>query len=378
MIFPLSVAAMLLVPTVAIALLWALVKRLRKKPVQAFLVRAAWVHVFLFLLHLFVVFPGWLGWFGVHGAGTRGDERAYEGPRLAADGTWIPQDSSTLKAEDEARKRGEVPVPSDVIARARAHAVSVPGSELPDGSRVQLNTYRVKAKQDPPRAVVVLVHGLFRSALELEPPARMFRELGCECWLVEQRNHGHSARARASFGPREAKDLVEVVRFVQKQTGRDVVLFGVSLGTVATALALPELDGVSGVVLDAPVSDLLSTARRLMYADRGGQRRRFRIGEPWASLCIASVQLWSGVELASVRPGEALAGLRADLPILLVGGEGDDKVPPESVQQLFDALPMAPGTKELWIVEGARHGDAWLHEPNGYAERLASLLSRCR
>lgn len=372
MIFPLSVAAMLLVPTVAIALLWALVKRLRKKPVQAFLVRAAWVHVFLFLFHLFVVFPGWLGWFGVHSAGTRPDERAYEGPRISSDGTWTPQDSSTLKAELGS------PPPAEVIARARALSVEIEGSPLPDGSRVRIHTYRVKAKQDPPRAVVVLVHGLFRSALELEPPARMFRDLGCECWLVEQRNHGHSARARATFGPGEAQDLVEVVRFVQKETGRDVVLFGVSLGTVATALALPQLDGVTGVVLDAPVSDLLSTARRLMGADRGGQRRRFRIEEPFASLVLSSVQLWSGVDLASVRPKDTLCGLRADLPILLVGGEGDDKVPPESVQQLFDDLPMAPGTKELWLVAGARHGDAWLHEPEGYAERLEALLSRCR
>lgn len=372
MIFPLSVAGMLLLPTVAIALLWALVRRLRKKPVQAFLVRAAVVHVFLFLLHAFVVFPGWLGWFGVHGLGTRGDERAYEGPRIAADGTWILQDSSTLKAEIAA------PPEAAVLAGERALAVAVPGSQLPDGTRVHLNAYRVKAKQDPPRAVVVLVHGLFRSALELEPPARMFRDLGCECWLLEQRNHGHSARAKATFGPQEGADLAEAVRFVQRETGRDVVLFGVSLGTVAASLALPELDRVAGVVLDAPVADLLSTANRLMGADRGNQRRRFRIEEPWASLCIASVQLWSGVELANVRPAEALRGLRADLPILLVGGEGDDKVPPESVQRLFDDLPMAPGTKDLWLVAGARHGDAWLHEPKRYEEKLDALLSRCR
>lgn len=374
MIFPLSVAGLLLLPTVAIALLWTLVRRIRGKPVRSFLVKWMWVHVFLFLLHLFVVFPGWLGWFGVHGLGTRPDERAYEGPRIAEDGTWTPQDSSTLKAEAEAA----APPAEDVVARARATAVSVAGAVLPDGSRVQLNVYRVKAKQDPPRAVVVLVHGLFRSALELEPPARMFRELGCECWLVEQRNHGHSGRATATFGPHEAKDLVEVVRFVQKETDREVVLFGVSLGTVATALALPELDRVAGVVLDAPVSDLLSTARRLMGADRGSQRRRFRVEEPFASLAIASVQLWSGVDLASVKPGEALYGLGADLPILLVGGDGDDKVPPESVQQLHEELPMGPGTKEVWIVAGARHGDAWLHAPEAYAEKLEALLSRCR
>ncbi len=374
MIFPLLVALALCVPTVVIALLTALVLFLRKRPVRAFVQKALWAHLFLLVFHAFVSFPGWLGWFGARSLGTRGDERAYDGPRITATGEWLVQSSTTLRAERT------TPADEAVIASARALAVSLPGAELPSGGRMTLNAYRVPATVSPPRAVVVLVHGLFRSALELEAPARMWRDLGCECWLVEQRNHGHSGRATATFGIEEGKDLAAAVAFVQAQSsGVPVVMFGVSLGTVATSLALPQLDGIAGVVLDAPVGDVLATAQRMLSLERAGDNRRFfTLWEPWCSLAISSLQLWSGVELADVQPERALRGLSPELPILLIGGDGDDKVTPQSVRSLFTSLPMSEGTKELWIVPGAHHGDAWRVVPKEYGARLQAFLQRCR
>jgi hypothetical protein len=374
MIFPLLVALALCVPTVVIALLTALVLFLRKRPVRAFVQKALWAHLFLLVFHAFVSFPGWLGWFGARSLGTRGDERAYDGPRITATGEWLVQSSTTLRAERT------TPADEGVIASARALAVSLPGAELPSGGRMTLNAYRVPATVSPPRAVVVLVHGLFRSALELEAPARMWRDLGCECWLVEQRNHGHSGRATATFGIEEGKDLAAAVAFVQAQSsGVPVVMFGVSLGTVATSLALPQLDGIAGVVLDAPVGDVLATAQRMLSLERAGDNRRFfTLWEPWCSLAISSLQLWSGVELADVQPERALRGLSPELPILLIGGDGDDKVTPQSVRSLFTSLPMSEGTKELWIVPGAHHGDAWRVVPKEYGARLQAFLQRCR
>ena len=77
-----------------------------------------------------------------------------------------------------------------------------------------------------------------------------------------------------------------------------------------------------------------------------------------------------------MQPAAALAGLRPGLPVLLVGGAGDDKVPAATVQALYDSLPMAPGVKELWIVPEAGHGDAWLRAAREYERRLAAFLVR--
>ena len=365
MILPLGFALAACALTLAPCLLFALVQRLRGKPARRLVVHSLWPHALLFVAHALLTLPLLLGWFVVRGLGTRGDESAYAGPRLLADGGWAIQTAAILRAERTA--------PADPAVRAQAEAcrVAVPGADGAD-----LCCYRVPALQQPPRAVVLLVHGLFRGALELEPPAAMFRRLGCECWLVEQRNHGRSQRAPMTFGLREAADLERAAAFARERSpGVPLVLFGVSFGSVAVALASPRIPDLAAIVLDAPVADVLATATRMLaMPPAAGRRRALSLAEPFASLTLAAAQGWSSVQLSSVQPQSALTGLRSDLPILLVGGERDDKAPADSVRALFAALPMLPGCKRLWIAEGAGHGDAWLLAAAEYERQLALTL----
>ena len=74
---------------------------------------------------------------------------------------------------------------ADVLAAATARARAIPSTD-----DVTLRAFRVEAPAEPPKAVVLLVHGLFRSAMELEPIAQLFRDEGCECWLLDLRNFG--------------------------------------------------------------------------------------------------------------------------------------------------------------------------------------------
>ena len=97
---------------------------------------------------------------------------------------------------------GQPAVPADVVAAAAARERRFAST---DG--VTLCAFRLEAKQEPPVAVAVLVHGLFRSAMELEPVAAMLHEQGCECWLLDLRNHGGSSRAPFTGGLRELADL---------------------------------------------------------------------------------------------------------------------------------------------------------------------------
>ncbi|MGE3172569.1 MAG: alpha/beta hydrolase [Planctomycetota bacterium] len=376
MIFPLAAAGVFLLATLVPAALVAVVLWLLGRPQRRYWRFVGWAHLALLLVHLFVTFPLLLGWFGSRGLGTRHDERSYTGPRIAADGEWLLQDRDSLRAERDAAAAGAAPA-SESRPFARVQPVRIPGS---DG--VSLNSWFVPAERQPPRAVVVLVHGLFRSALELERPAAMFRRLGCDVWLLEQRNHGGSDRAPATFGLHESDDLVAAARFVRARSGGGgapppMVVFGVSLGTVAAALALPRLDGVAGAVLDAPVDDLVATADRMLSLERSGDRRRFfAVYQPWRSLVLAALELWSGFRMRDVRPTAALQGLPQTLPVLLIGGAHDDKVPVEAVRALYDSLPMPAGTKDVWIVDDAHHGDAWLRHPDRYEARLDAFLRR--
>jgi pimeloyl-ACP methyl ester carboxylesterase len=374
MTFPLVAAAVFTLATFVLAAPWALVRRWRRRPQGPFWRGMLWLHLGLFLLHLFVTFPAALGLLGSRGLGTRPHERSYAGPRLSADGRLLQQSWDSLRREADA---GRPEVDAAIVAAARAREHRVASS---DG--VTLRVFRLEAKVAPPVAVAVLVHGLFRSAMELEPVAGMLRELGCECWLVELRNHGGSTRAPFTGGLRESDDVVAAVGHVRSQPGCErapVLLFGVSLGTIAVSLALPRLDGLAGVVLDAPMEDLHAAAHRMLAFERAGDGRSFfRIDEPWRSTVLVALGAWSGFRVQDVSPFRVLGTLPHDLPMLVVGAGKDDRAPPELVAGLFERLPMPPALKELWIRPESGHGHVFLDAPAEYAERLQRLVARLR
>lgn len=374
MIFPLLAALVFLLPTLALAGLVSLVLLLLRRPQQRYWRIVGWLHLGLLPLHLFVTFPAALGLLGSRGLGTRPQERNYQGPRLAADGRLLVQDWDSLAAETAA---GAPAVTDEIAAAAAARAHTIAST---DG--VSLRAFRLEARVEPPVAVVVLVHGLFRSAMELEPVAGLLRDQGCECWLLELRNFGGSSRAPFTAGARESTDVVAAVEHVRARPGRadlPLVLFGVSLGTAAVALALPRIQDLAGVVLDAPIDDMRAAAHRMLGFERTGDRRSwFRIDEPWQSLILHALSLWSDVDLDRLRPADVLATLPHDLPVLVVGAGIDDRAPPATVERLFARLPMHAEKKQLWMAPDSRHGQVFLDQPAAYAERLRWLLANMR
>ena len=374
MIFPLLAALLFTAVTMVLALVVGMFLWLRHKPQRRYWRAVGWVHLSLFPLHLFVTFPAALGYLGSRGLGSRSLEQLYAGPRISVDGRLLVQDWKSLRAE---RDLGKPSVAASIVASARGRAHMVPSS---DG--VTVRTFRVESKLDEPVAVAILVHGLFRSSMELEPVAKVLRERGCECWLVDQRNHGGSSRAPFTGGLRESDDVVAVADYVRRQPGRaetPMVLFGVSLGTVAISLALPRIDAIAGVILDAPIDDLTAAAHRMMTFDRPGDRRSWTyMYEPWRSLTLTSLGQWSGFSTTDVSPIEVLATLPHDLPVLVISEELDDRAPPETVRNLYQRLPQHEGTKELWRVANAGHGKALVEEPESYNEAVGRLLARLR
>jgi len=360
-------ALVLTLATFVVALLWRLLLLILRRKAPGFWGRTLRWHAGLFVFHLFVTVPVFLGAFIVRHVGTRPDEAAYAGPRIAADGTWTLQTRETLAAES----RGEVLVDPALLASAKEHEVSLTAS---DG--VPLRAFLVPpAGGEEPRFVAVLAHGIFRGALEIETPGRMLHDLGGEVLLLEWRNHGGSGRAQATFGLNESLDVMAAVDYLQgrpEARGRPLVVYAVSMGTRAACLAAPQIPELAGLVLDAPIDDLDATARRELT--RGPLP--FKIVDPWASTILLSARLLGGAPIGQVKPGEALTRLGPGVAVLLIGAGRDDRVSPESVRALFDELPTLPERKELWIDPNATHGKVWEDAPDEYRSHLAWLCDR--
>lgn len=356
-----AATGVLLLAIVGVRCLWRTPRRGWWKRVLLWTLISAPAHACVTMPCFFAVFATWF----VH---TRLDEAGYSGPRIGADGAWQFQSRESLRKE----RLGETTVDAAVLDAARTHAIALTSS---DG--VPLRAFVVTPHTGAPRATVILVHGLFRGALELEPVGAMFRELGCEVVLLELRNHGESGRTRASFGIREANDVLAAVAWSRGRDAaartRPLVLFGVSLGTAAVAFAAPRVDELAGVVVDAPLTDAVATAHR-MLGDGPRGTRRFTIPQPIRSLTLLALELVSGIDLAADRPGDALVTLAPAVHVLVIGGAADRRMPPEELQALFARLPQDEAHKTLWIRADADHGDVWNVDPQGYRERLERLV----
>ena len=92
-------SGLLLLATLLLATVIRLVLHWRGASPQRYWRRTLLIHLVLLPIHLFATMPAILGWFGSRMVQTRGDERAYAGPRIDANGDWIPQSRESLEAE---------------------------------------------------------------------------------------------------------------------------------------------------------------------------------------------------------------------------------------------------------------------------------------
>ncbi|MBK6941426.1 MAG: alpha/beta hydrolase [Planctomycetes bacterium] len=333
----------------------------RKRP------RRFWLPVFglalvLVPLHVFVTAPNAAAWLAVGMARTRGDEIFYVGPRLGADGHWILQ---------ERRSWRDVPADAETAPRDPHEARSPFEVWMTAEDGVRVRGFLVPPPDEPPRFVAVLTHGLWRGALEIETVGSMFRDLGGTVLLLELRNHGRSEHATFTFGRTESSDMIAAVQFVRERAElRDLplVLFGVSLGSAATALAAPRVERLAGLVLDAPIDSVGAVADRMVSG-----RRRMVPSWAWPDLKHA-LSTWSDTSIDEVSPKVELKRLAPSVRALVIGGADDARCPPEAAQAVFDAIPCAADAKTLWIEPEADHGKVWQVAPDRYREHLHAFI----
>ena len=310
-------------------------------------------------VHLFVLVPGFIGFAGSRLVQTRGDEMAYRGPVFDEQGSWRLQTRDTLRADGPLEPRSRVD-----IEKRTVHFTNSVGRRL--------RGFYVKCRDREPSAVAVMVHGLFRNSMELEPVAAMFRDSDADVLLLELSNHGGSDNHPFTFGDSEREDVLAAVEFLRRRDGgigAPLILYGVSLGCVAVALAAPEIDELRGIVLEAPMTTLLDVAHRQLG-------RFLHFPRPYSSLVLWYVECWSGFDMGEVRPIDSYKLLPKTLPSLFIGAGLDRLVPPKAVREGFDALQAPPGRKDLWIEENVRHGQVSAADPPQYLARLQKLLKR--
>ena len=219
---------------------------------------------------------------------------------------------------------------------------------------------------DGKRRVAVLVHGFSYCLLGQVKYASLFHDMGFDCVLYDNRNHGLSGRAPTTMGICEAKDLATVCAWARERYGADALLgtLGESMGAATVMLHAKDDKRLAFAIEDCGYSDLQREIAVLMI-------RRFHV-PPIPVLPLASLfcRLRGGVFLGSVRPAKALKDC-AHVPMLFIHGDADELIPSSMMQECFDAKA---GEKERWLVPGARHADCFRADKEGYRAHLHAFL----
>ena len=227
---------------------------------------------------------------------------------------------------------------------------------------VTLSGWLVPAARETRTAVIVL-HGFGGHRLpELAAFVPWLRERH-HVLQFDFRGHGESGAGAVTLGTHERRDVVAAVRFLEERGFGPTALVGISMGAAIAILAAPDLP-VAAVVADAPFAELRHPVANQMR----------HLGYPLATMSARLIVAGASVR-ARARMADPIRAVRRIAPraLLVIAPEGDRLISWRQSQKLYDA---AGEPKELYVVSGAAHADAYASAPETYRRRVLDFLER--
>ncbi len=219
------------------------------------------------------------------------------------------------------------------------------------------------------RGTVIYCHGHTNHRGQMLEQAAFLHENGYSGLLFDFRRHGDSEGDLTTFGYYEWRDAQAALRHVVDERGEKgpVILWGVSMGAATALLTATEESEYDAVIAESSYYAASETLRSDLS-------RIFGLPTiPFGFLTGTITELRVGIEIDSLDLGRAVAGL-GDTAVLLVGGSADRRMPLSNNERLFERIPGA--RKEIYVAEGATHGDIWEMDREAYAEKVLAFLEK--
>lgn len=217
---------------------------------------------------------------------------------------------------------------------------------------------------------VILLHGYGQSHANMYRFAYFFNQRGYNVLLPDSRGHGQS-KGQVSLGYFEKKDLAAWCRQVVKRLGpnQQIAVLGVSMGASTALQASPLLPKqVKAIVADSAYTTIRA---ELLYQAQHNAHMDQRVANLVLDATDAQLAKKDGFSLADVS---CVAALRKNhIPVLFIHGTGDTFVPVRMTKADYRA---DHGPKELWLVPGAGHTQAYTADQDAYQQHLMRFLNK--
>jgi len=213
---------------------------------------------------------------------------------------------------------------------------------------------------------VVMIHGWTSSRAEPLSKAGYLMAAGYNVLVFDLRGSGASDGNYTTMGYREVDDVHAAIALVQGlDPGAPIALFGYSMGAALAVEEGARNPAVAAVIEDSGFSSLAA----VFAADLS----HMVAGLPAMPLGLAYVDIAQrdlGFNINAVRPVADAAHLKR--PLLAIIGTADTTVPPAEGYAIYAA---AKGPKQLLVVPGAGHTQAYFVEPGVYKSTVLSFLA---
>lgn len=234
----------------------------------------------------------------------------------------------------------------------------------------QLHGFYLHAAK-PTNNTALIIHGYTDNALRMMMIGHLYnKELEYNIILPDLRAHGKSDGKYIQMGWKDRLDMLEWIDVSKKIYGDSInmVLHGISMGA-ATAMMLSGEDlptNVKCVVADCGYTSVWDEFEYNLKEDFG--LPAFPLMYTTSYLC-KTYEGWSFKEASALKQVE-----KSTLPILFIHGDADTYVPTEMAHHLFKAKQK--GEKELWIVPGVKHAQAYWDYTEEYVERTRNFVNK--
>jgi fermentation-respiration switch protein FrsA (DUF1100 family) len=226
-----------------------------------------------------------------------------------------------------------------------------------------------KIAADSTRPWIILCHGVGSNRSDLLEIAAGLHDARFNLLLFDFRAHGRSEGWSTSFGWHEQRDLEGALVYLGQQPDipeRPYGVYGISMGASVALMVAAKDERLGAVAVDSPYVTLEES-----IAQHAGLLYPMIPRWPFLGFVLSTYWLRFGVWPRQVSPQQSVTRL-APRPLLLIQGAQDPRMPPEGARRLYDA---ASHPKELWLVDGAGHLEAFATNPQDYVDRLSRFFN---
>jgi dipeptidyl aminopeptidase/acylaminoacyl peptidase len=215
------------------------------------------------------------------------------------------------------------------------------------------------------RHLIVLVHGMWSSWLEMAGLGRDLHHRGFDVLMFDLRGHGESDPSRLYMGRRERADLRAVMDWAESAGYSDdrIGWLGYSMGGSTLLMEAARNPGIQVAVLDSPYADL-PRLLETQLSKHSGLPRWFNPGILLAARLIYGVRTDDLVPIRFARQWGAR-------PLLLIHGESDTTVP---VSQAFELAQTVGDSCRTLTLPGVEHVQAYMSNPDGYVKTVGAFF----